>query len=76
MRRPQFSLKTMLWLVLLVAGFFGGMALQRQLDRPHTYTVGFPAGSFEAMKLPDGTVWIRHEPPNDRQRAEEFAGQK
>jgi hypothetical protein len=30
MRRPQFSLKTLLWLMALVGAFFGGAAWQRQ----------------------------------------------
>ena len=30
MRRPQFSLKTLLWLMLVVAAFFGGSAWQQQ----------------------------------------------
>ena len=33
MRRPQFSLKTMLWLMVVVAAFFGGIATERQLQR-------------------------------------------
>ncbi|HJT33166.1 MAG TPA: hypothetical protein VJ783_14075 [Pirellulales bacterium] len=31
MTRPQFSLKTMLWLMLVAASFFAGMAVQRGL---------------------------------------------
>jgi hypothetical protein len=31
MRRPQFSLKTLLWLMAAVAAFFGGMAVHRGL---------------------------------------------
>ena len=32
MSRPQFSIRTLLWLTLVVAAFLGGMAVQRQLD--------------------------------------------
>ena len=31
MRRPQFTLKTLLWLMVVVAAFFGGMAVQKSL---------------------------------------------
>lgn len=31
MPRPQFTLKTLLWLVLAVAAFFAGMKFDRQL---------------------------------------------
>ena len=34
MRRPQFTLRSLLVAMLVVAAFFGGMALQRRLDRP------------------------------------------
>jgi hypothetical protein len=34
MRRSQFSLKTLLWLMAVVAAFFGGMAWQKRLDAP------------------------------------------
>ena len=33
MSRPQFSLKTLLWLMALVAAFFGGVRLGRQRQR-------------------------------------------
>lgn len=33
-RRFQFSLRALLLLMLIAAAFFGGMAVQRQLDRP------------------------------------------
>jgi len=32
MPRPQFSIRTLFWLTLVVAAFLGGMAVQRQLD--------------------------------------------
>jgi hypothetical protein len=31
MRRPQFSLKTLLWLTVVVAAFLGGMATKTEL---------------------------------------------
>ena len=33
MRRPQFSLKTLLWLMLVVAAFLGGMELQKRIEQ-------------------------------------------
>jgi hypothetical protein len=34
MRRPRFSIRTLLWLTLVVAAFLGGMAFEReQLER-------------------------------------------
>lgn len=32
MLRPQFSFKTLLWLVAVVAAFFGGMAMEKRLE--------------------------------------------
>lgn len=32
MRRPQFTIRALLVTMLVVAAFFGGMAVQRQLD--------------------------------------------
>lgn len=34
MPRPQFSIRTLFWLTLVVAAFFGGMGAQSQLGRP------------------------------------------
>ena len=31
MPRPQFSIRTLLWLMLVVAAFFAGMTVQRSL---------------------------------------------
>lgn len=33
MSRPQFSLKTLLWLMLVVASFFGGLVIGIRLER-------------------------------------------
>lgn len=35
MPRPQFSIRTLLWLTLLVAAFLGGMALKGKLDEDY-----------------------------------------
>ena len=66
MRRPQFSVKSMLWLTVVVAAFLGGMSLQSKLDEPK------PFGSIMAfqglhrngkglygrsIQLRDGSVW-------------------
>ncbi|HEX5444806.1 MAG TPA: hypothetical protein VFW87_13290 [Pirellulales bacterium] len=32
--RPQFTLRSLLVAMLVVAAFFGGMAVQKQLDKP------------------------------------------
>ena len=34
MSRPQFTLKTLLWLMVVVGAFLGGMALQKRLGMP------------------------------------------
>ena len=64
--RLQFSLTTMLWLTSLAGAFFGGMVLQRKLDRPNITRSGDPPlsrlanGSYsEILQLPDGTEWSR-----------------
>lgn len=67
MRRPQFSLKTLLWLMAVVAALFGGMALQRKLDEPEWVYKSPPTNQpvlggeyrVEIMKLRDGSEWIR-----------------
>ncbi|HEV3339265.1 MAG TPA: hypothetical protein VG125_02875 [Pirellulales bacterium] len=59
MRRPQFSLKTMLWLMVVMAAFVGGMAMQRQLDKPVDRTRFCAYGEFESMTLRDGSTWWR-----------------
>ncbi|HEV2380931.1 MAG TPA: hypothetical protein VG206_14215 [Terriglobia bacterium] len=65
MRRPQFSLKTLLWLMALVAAFLGGMALQKRLDRPTIRRMMGPAVMTDFIEMPDGTVWARTVMPPD-----------
>ncbi len=36
-RRFQFSLRALMLAMLIAAAFFGGMAVQRQLDRPKPF---------------------------------------
>jgi hypothetical protein len=75
MPRPQFSLKSLLWLMAVVAALFGGMAIQRQLDKPSfRLTQGHNWGDgtihwTEKMVTRDGTTWERswfepHESPD------------
>jgi hypothetical protein len=67
MPRPQFTLRALLVAMLVVAVFFGGMAVQRHLDKPVTVerklkpSVGWPTvwNWEETMVLPDGTTWQR-----------------
>ena len=70
MPRPQFTLGALLVAMLVVAAFFGGMVIQRHIDRP------LPTRSFyldkdgsvwirEKMTTPDGKAWERHFLPND-----------
>ena len=62
MRRPQFSLRALLVAMLVVAAFFGGMALQRSLDTPVPMPMlRDPASSIglEYIELPDGSHWFR-----------------
>jgi hypothetical protein len=56
MSRPQFTLKTLLVAMLVVAAFFGGMAWQRELSRPVSRTYeDLPTGGMETIVLSDGT---------------------
>jgi hypothetical protein len=69
MPRPQFSLKTLLWLMLVVAAFLGGMVLQRKLDEP-VYISKPTKQSLrlivpEVIELRDGTRWYRFAPHED-----------
>jgi hypothetical protein len=50
--------------MLVVAAFFGGMAIQRHLDEPVSrYTAGYVDHSstryVETMTMKDGTEWSR-----------------
>ena len=64
MPRPQFTLRALLVAILAVACFFGGMAMQKRLDKPlsHTkITVGGGDNRIQSEKIVmrDGTVWHR-----------------
>jgi hypothetical protein len=64
MPRPQFTLKTLLWLMALISAFLGGMAAQAQLDRP-TITRWRECGCSpvvtETLTTRDGKQWTRFE---------------
>lgn len=57
MLRLQFSMRALLLAVLVVAAFFGGMALQRQLDKPRDAAIQvYPLiGPAKLITLPNGT---------------------
>lgn len=64
-RRFQFSLKTMLVVMLVVAAFFGGVAFQRYLYQPISVVQtlngnGVLTEVTETIELGDGTKWHRH----------------
>ena len=62
MRRPQFSLKALLWLMALVAAFMGGMVAQAQLDRPQItryQDCGCSPVFDEILTTRDGKQWVR-----------------
>lgn len=67
MPRPQFSLRTMLWLTAVVAAFFGGAAWHQHFSEPaftiHRGRSGLGTlGSrsrLDYLLLPDGTEWFR-----------------
>jgi hypothetical protein len=52
--RPQFRLSTLLWITLAVACLFGGMAVQRRIDRRDLTT-----DEFEGLMR---DYWERHNP--------------
>ena len=56
MPRSQFTIRTLLWLTLVVAAFLGGMAVQHRLDRPQESAVRvYPLiGPAKLITLPDG----------------------
>lgn len=64
-RRFQFSLRGLFVAMLVAAAFFGGMSVQKQLDKPVSHrkvTWGGDdkiIGQSETMVLRDGTVWHR-----------------
>ena len=57
-RRFQFSLKWLFVAILVVAAFFGGMAVQRRLDRPRIRIESLQSLK-ETMVLQDGSKWER-----------------
>ena len=65
-RRPQFSLKTLLWLMAVVAAFFAGAAWQRRHEGTQS-SWDISSGShasgdylrIDRLTLPDGTRWFR-----------------
>ena len=59
MRRSQLSLKTLLWMTLVVAAFLGGMALQRRIDKPYVRMTWLGEDRPETLILDDGTIWRR-----------------
>ena len=70
MPSPQFTLRALLVAVLVVGAFFGGMALQRQLDAPVTGTKPIIGRNglthiHTFLELPDGSRWWDHDPSDD-----------
>ena len=66
MRRPQFTLKTLLWLMAVVAAFLGGRAYQKRIDEPFWIYKATPPDqleppkySVEIIRLGDGSQWQR-----------------
>ncbi|HJT31997.1 MAG TPA: hypothetical protein VJ783_08070 [Pirellulales bacterium] len=64
MPRPQFTLRALLVLMLVVAAFFGGMALQKRLDDPTSLMPMMQHQVIdevysEVIRLRDGSVWER-----------------
>jgi hypothetical protein len=60
-RRFQFSLRDLLWLTLVVASLLGGMAIQRQRDKPLSRRMlpGNSPFAYETLTDRDGTQWFR-----------------
>lgn len=65
-RRFQFSLKWLFVAMLVVGAFFGGMALQKRLDKPIWLNRDPPEDALfqrgwyrESIRLRDGTEWQR-----------------
>ena len=68
MCRPQFTLRALLVLMLAVAAFFGGMALQKQLDRPVPIwkaTTKVWCGVYDETIEIDGQRWARLVDPDE-----------
>jgi hypothetical protein len=62
---PQFTFRTLLWSMALVAAFLGGMSLQWQLDQPARIV---HRGDRDLMILRDGSEWLMWLPPSDRSK--------
>lgn len=56
MSRHQFSVRTLLWLTLVVAAFLGGMKLQSRLDRPSVVPQPPPPSSSGVADHPFATA--------------------
>ena len=63
MRRPQLTLKTMLWLMALVGAFFAGAAWQRPRRLPGWSHWSGPREPPEEIELRDGSRWYRSGQP-------------
>jgi hypothetical protein len=75
MPRPQFTLRALLVAMLVVAAFFGGMALQRQLDMPRPMRIfgidkDHKIHVTEQMTAPDGKIWERRYLAKDESKAD------
>ena len=75
MRRPQYSLKTLLWLMAVVGALFGGMAIQRHLDTPQPTRIlaiekDHKVHVTEKMTTPDGKTWARRFLAKEEQKAD------
>ena len=57
MSRPQFSLKSLLWLMVVVAAFFAGMAIQRHLDDAWAPMQRISAGRTAAPAIDETIVF-------------------
>jgi hypothetical protein len=62
MPRPQFSIRTLLWLTLVVAAFLGGMAFQKERQRRHEYRSMLRSLKWRNLVLMDGVPPYRQEP--------------
>lgn len=54
MKRPQFTLKTLLWLMVVVAAFFGGIRFERYSteQREQTRRLAWPASEWDPAVRP------------------------
>lgn len=57
MPRIQFSLKTLLWLTLVVAAFFSGIAIEKRLEQRRRDA----ESDFPLLSLPTPDDWKRLE---------------